>query len=185
MCIVFTSSVEETHRLCKLLQLINGQLDMNGQFVKGSAGQTFKFRGRVEEMSRSVRADERARIMQGCQSGAVSVLVSSDHMARGIDLPNIRLVINYDPPKHVKTYVHRAGRTARAQRTGHCITMLNVGQVGTFRKLRGQVGEAELTQDQFNILIKKGSIRKSTQEGIMEVYKRALKRLPAIISHGK
>eukprot|EP00128_Syssomonas_multiformis_P012067 Colp12_sorted_trinity150504_noHs@15346 len=123
--------------------------------------------------------------MQGCQSGAVSVLVSSDHMARGIDLPNIRLVINYDPPKHVKTYVHRVGRTARAQRTGHCITMLNVGQVGTFRKLRGQVGESELTQDQFNILIKKGSIRKSTQEGIMEAYKRALKRLPSIISGGK
>ena len=186
MCIVFTSSVEETHRLCKLLQLINGQLDMNGQYVKTTAAaSSFKFRGRVEEMSRSVRADERARIMQGCQSGAVSVLVSSDHMARGIDLPNIRLVINYDPPKHVKTYVHRVGRTARAQRTGHCITMLNVGQVGTFRKLRGQVGETELTNDQFNILIKKGSIRKSTQEGIMEVYKRALKRLPSIISGGK
>lgn len=185
MCIVFTSSVEETHRLCKLLQLINGQLDMNGQYVKTNSAAAFKFRGRVEEMSRTVRADERARIMQGCQSGAVSVLVSSDHMARGIDLPNIRLVINYDPPKHVKTYVHRAGRTARAQRTGHCISLLNVGQVGTFRKLRGQVADGELTQDQFNSLIKKGSIRKSTQDGIMDIYKRALKRLPSILSSGK
>jgi len=185
MCIVFTSSVEETHRLCKLLQLINGQLDMNGQYVRSTNASAFKFRGRVEEMSRTVRADERTRIMQGCQSGAVSVLVSSDHMARGIDLPNIRLVINYDPPKHVKTYVHRAGRTARAQRTGHCVSLLNVGQVGTFRKLRGQVADGELTQDQFNSLIKKGSIRKSTQDGIMDVYKRALKRLPSILSSAK
>lgn len=185
MCIVFTSSVEETHRLCKLLQLLNGQLDMNGQYHKSDnrkqKAPTFKFRGRVEEMSRNVRADERGRIMQACKAGEVSVLVSSDHMARGIDLPNIRLVINYDPPKHVKTYVHRAGRTARARRTGHCISMLNIGQVGTFRKLRGQVGDAELTQEHFNVLIKKCSIRKSTQEGIEEAYKRSLKRLPGIL----
>lgn len=185
MCIVFTSSVEETHRLCKLLQLLNGQLDMNGQYTKGDIKKqktpTFKFRGRVEEMSRNVRADERGRIMQACKAGEVSVLVSSDHMARGIDLPNIRMVINYDPPKHVKTYVHRVGRTARAKRTGHCISMLNIGQVGTFRKLRGQVGDTELTQEQFNVLIKKCSIRKSTQEGIEESYKRSLKRLPGIL----
>eukprot|EP00428_Durinskia_dybowskii_P077196 CAMPEP_0170361444 /NCGR_PEP_ID=MMETSP0117_2-20130122/3808_1 /TAXON_ID=400756 /ORGANISM="Durinskia baltica, Strain CSIRO CS-38" /LENGTH=600 /DNA_ID=CAMNT_0010615807 /DNA_START=46 /DNA_END=1845 /DNA_ORIENTATION=+ len=164
MSIVFTSSVEETHRLCKLLQLINGQIDMNGKFVK-IASSALEFRGRVEEMSRTVRADERTRVMEACKAGEVAVLVSSDHLARGIDLPNIRLVINYDPPKHVKTYVHRAGRTARAQRTGHCVTILNVGQVGAFRKLRGQVDEVELTPDQFNSVIKKCSVRKSTEEG--------------------
>ena len=180
MCIVFTSSVEETHRLCKLLQLVNGQLDMNGRYVK-TGSTSLKLRGRVEEMSRTVRADERTRIMQACQSGEVSVLVSSDHLARGIDLPNIRLVINYDPPKHVKTYVHRAGRTARAQRTGHCVSILNIGQVGMFRKLRGQVDETELTQEQFNTLIKKCSIRKSTEESINDIYKRSIKRLPNVL----
>ena len=180
MCIVFTSSVEETHRLCKLLQLVNGQLDMNGRYVK-TGSTSLKLRGRVEEMSRTVRADERTRIMQACQAGEVSVLVSSDHLARGIDLPNIRLVINYDPPKHVKTYVHRAGRTARAQRTGHCVSILNIGQVGMFRKLRGQVDETELTQEQFNTLIKKCSIRKSTEESINDIYKRSIKRLPNVL----
>jgi ATP-dependent RNA helicase DDX51/DBP6 len=181
MCIVFTSSVEETHRLCKLLQLMNGQIDQQGKTVKG--GQTaLKFRGRVEEMSRTVRADERTRIMEACKAGLVTVLVSSDHLARGIDLPNIRLVINYDPPKHVKTYVHRAGRTARARRTGHCVTILNVGQVGAFRKLRGQVNEGELTPDQFNAIVKKCSVRKSTEEGISDLYKRGIKRLPSLLS---
>jgi ATP-dependent RNA helicase DDX51/DBP6 len=181
MCIVFTSSVEETHRLCKLLQLVNGQIDMNGRMVKGGS---FKFRGRVEEMSRTVRADERTRIMEACKAGAVAVLVSSDHLARGIDLPNIRLVINYDPPKHAKTYVHRAGRTARAQRTGHCVSILNTGQLGAFRKLRGQVHEGEMTQDQFNALIKKTSVRKSTEESVSEVYKRSIKRLASILKQG-
>jgi superfamily II DNA/RNA helicase len=77
--------------------------------------------------------------MDACRAGTVAVLVSSDHMTRGIDLPNIRLVVNYDPPKHVKTYVHRAGRTARALRSGHCVTLLNVGQLGSFKKLRLEV----------------------------------------------
>jgi ATP-dependent RNA helicase DDX51/DBP6 len=181
MCIVFTSSVEETHRLCKLLQLVNGQIDMNGRIVKSG---DFKFRGRVEEMSRTVRADERTRIMESCKAGAVAVLVSSDHLARGIDLPNIRLVINYDPPKHAKTYVHRAGRTARAQRTGHCVSILNTGQLGAFRKLRGQVHDGDMTQDQFNALIKKCSVRKSTEESVSEVYKRSIKRLSSILKQG-
>ena len=185
MCIVFTSSVEETHRLCKLLQLINGQIDKHGKYIKRDASSlataALTFRGRVEEMTRNVRAEERSRIMQDCKAGAVSVLVSSDHMARGIDLPSIRLVVNYDPPKHVKTYVHRAGRTGRAQRKGHCVTMLNVGQVGNFRKLRTQIDNSAATVEQFNALVSKCTVRKTTQEGIMDVYKRSLKHLPDLL----
>jgi ATP-dependent RNA helicase DDX51/DBP6 len=172
MCIIFTSSVEETHRLCLLLQLMNGQV---GTGEKGIFG------GLVEEMSRTVRESDRARVMQAAKEGAVSVLVSSDHMARGIDLPNVRLVINYDPPKHVKTYVHRAGRTARALRIGHCVSILNVGQLGAFRKLRGEVDGKTLTPDEFKALVGKCSIRESTQEGIMEVYKASIKQLPKLL----
>jgi ATP-dependent RNA helicase DDX51/DBP6 len=125
MCIVFTSSVEETHRLCKLLQI------MNDQSSTGAAtGGDRLFDGCVEEMSRSVRQEDRVRIMQQCREGDVSVLISSDHMARGIDLTNIRLVVNYEPPKHVRTYVHRVGRTARAGQAGHAITLVSVGQLG-------------------------------------------------------
>ena len=123
MCIVFTSSVEETHRLCKLLQIMN---DLSSTVGGGDR----LFDGRVEEMSRSVRQEDRVRIMQQCRDGDVSVLISSDHMARGIDLTNIRLVVNYEPPKHVRTYVHRVGRTARAGQAGHAITLVSIGQLG-------------------------------------------------------
>ena len=64
-------------------------------------------------MSRLLRAGDRESLMQEARDGGIKVLVSSDQLARGIDLPNIRFVINYDAPKYTKTYVHRVGRTAR------------------------------------------------------------------------
>jgi len=49
-------------------------------------------------------------------------LVATDVAARGLDVPNVDLVIQVEPPKDVETYIHRAGRTARAGRAGTCIT---------------------------------------------------------------
>jgi len=57
------------------------------------------------------------------------VLVSSDAMTRGMDVEGVRNVINYDMPKYIKTYVHRAGRTARAGQTGHCFTLMSNDEV--------------------------------------------------------
>ena len=136
LLLVFSSSVDTTHRLCRLLQLFNNSLKKDDSTNK----QQYLFGGRVAEMSRLMRSDEREIIMRDAASGAIKILVSSDHMARGIDLPNIKLVINYDPPKHAKMYVHRVGRTARANRIGYSVTLLKAGQVGAFKKMRGTIG---------------------------------------------
>jgi superfamily II DNA/RNA helicase len=124
MCVVFSSSVDITHRLCRLLQSFNNLSDDDN---KGST-EKYLFKGRVAEMSRLMRSDERETIMRDAANGDIKILVSSDHMARGIDLPNIKLVINYDPPSYAKMYVHRVGRTARANRIGHSITLLKAGR---------------------------------------------------------
>ena len=50
-------------------------------------------------------------------------------MTRGMDIEGVRNIINYDMPAYVKTYVHRAGRTARAGQTGRCITLLRAHEV--------------------------------------------------------
>jgi superfamily II DNA/RNA helicase len=55
--------------------------------------------------------------------------VATDKMARGIDVRTISLVVNYDAPKHGTTYVHRVGRTARANKSGKAITLVKRGQV--------------------------------------------------------
>lgn len=53
------------------------------------------------------------------------VLVATDVASRGLDIPNVDLVIQVEPPKEVETYIHRAGRTARAGKVGTCITFFS------------------------------------------------------------
>lgn len=182
MCIVFASSVETTHKLCRLLQLINGQI--GSKAVSSNNGGKYLFGGRVEEMSRLMGIEERERHMMDAGAGKISVLVSSDQLARGIDLPNIRLVVNYDPPKFAKAYLHRAGRTARGDLDGHCITMLKVGQVGSFRSVRLAIGEGKLPEgkkalaDAFNELVPKVHINSKTKTSLETIYQACLRELP-------
>ena len=59
-------------------------------------------------------------------------VVCSDALARGIDIPDVDIVISYDPPRHIKTYIHRIGRTARAGRPGTAITLLTQKEQPSF-----------------------------------------------------
>ncbi len=66
---------------------------------------------------------ERERSLQRFESGDVDVLVATDVAARGLDIDNVTLAVNYDPPEDHKAYVHRVGRTARAGKTGVAVTL--------------------------------------------------------------
>jgi ATP-dependent RNA helicase RhlE len=66
---------------------------------------------------------QRERALDGFRSGTTRVLIATDIAARGIDVPNITHVINYDLPSEPETYVHRIGRTARAGAGGIAITL--------------------------------------------------------------
>ena len=68
---------------------------------------------------------ERDDVMYRFKSGQVDVLVATDIVARGIDIDDILMVINYDVPRDAEDYVHRIGRTARAQRDGIAITFVS------------------------------------------------------------
>jgi len=65
----------------------------------------------------------RTRTLDGFRDGSIKFLVASDVAARGLDIPNVSHVINYDVPSHAEDYVHRIGRTGRAGRTGVAITI--------------------------------------------------------------
>lgn len=56
------------------------------------------------------------------------VLVATDVASRGLDIPSVDLVIQVEPPKDAETYIHRSGRTARAGRSGTCITFYTIKQ---------------------------------------------------------
>jgi len=77
----------------------------------------------------------RNRTLDSLRRGSVKVLVATDVAARGIDVPNITHVVNYDLPKFPEDYVHRIGRTGRAGRNGVAISLVNHAENMNIRRI--------------------------------------------------
>lgn len=73
-------------------------------------------------------------------TGERSVLVATDVAARGLDIPDVALVLNYDVPTNSKDYVHRVGRTARAGRSGRSITVVTQYDLELYQKIEANIG---------------------------------------------
>ena len=78
---------------------------------------------------------ERDQMLYKFKSGQIDVLVATDILARGIDIDDIAMVINFDVPHDAEDYVHRIGRTARADRDGVAITFINEEDVHFFKQI--------------------------------------------------
>jgi ATP-dependent RNA helicase RhlE len=72
---------------------------------------------------------EREQALRGFREGRYEVLVATDIAARGLDIANVSHVINYDVPQHPEDYVHRIGRTGRAEATGDAFTLMVAGDI--------------------------------------------------------
>ncbi len=86
-------------------------------------------------MHSDLTQQERDEVMYKFKSGQKDVLVATDIVARGIDIDDIRMVINYDVPHDAEDYVHRIGRTARADRDGVAITLVNPDDIRRFQQI--------------------------------------------------
>ena len=88
---------------------------------------------------RSIHSDldqaERERVLLSFRNKQTQVLVATDIVARGIDIEDIELIINYDVPRDAEDYVHRVGRTARAESTGIAFTLINADDQYKFRNI--------------------------------------------------
>ena len=89
----------------------------------------------AEPISSDLEQADREKVLQGFRSKRTRILVATDVMSRGIDIKDINLVINYDVPQDAEDYVHRVGRTARADSTGVALTLVNEDDMPKFHQI--------------------------------------------------
>ncbi|CAH0550495.1 unnamed protein product [Brassicogethes aeneus] len=152
--IIFTHSVESAHRLMILLKSL------------------FKDEMKIQEISSHFQVKNRNDLIAKFSAGEIDLLVCTDALARGIDFPNVQCVISYSAPKHLKTYIHRAGRTARAGETGLAVTLLHKTQLTIFKTLLKQA-------DKNNV--EELTISEEDLEPLGEQYKQSLEDLKKTI----
>ena len=90
---------------------------------------------KASEMHSGLDQDQREQTIRDFKSKKIKILVATDILSRGIDIKGIEIVINYEVPHDEEDYVHRIGRTARAERTGEAITFINPKQVKNFKDI--------------------------------------------------
>ncbi|KAG5662123.1 hypothetical protein KAF25_004362 [Fusarium avenaceum] len=118
--IIFTRTVWETQRISILLRTLGfGAIPLHGQLSQTSRlGALNKFR-----------------------AGSRDILVATDVAARGLDIPSVDVVLNYDLPQDSKTYIHRVGRTARAGKSGVAISLVTQYDVEIYLRIEAALGK--------------------------------------------
>ncbi len=94
----------------------------------------------VEGISSDLEQKEREEMLLRFRSRKTRVLVATDVLSRGIDIKDINLVINFDAPSDAEDYVHRVGRTARAETTGVAVTLVNKVDIPKMQRIEKLIG---------------------------------------------
>ena len=141
--------IEQTAYVCYETQKIGIIKDL---FRKGDLNRVIIFSGKKQkvkainrtlqqmkinsgEMHSDLEQAERDEILYKFKTGQIDVLVATDIVARGIDIDDIAMVINFDVPHDPEDYVHRIGRTARAERDGVAITFVSDEEIYSFKQI--------------------------------------------------
>ncbi|MEE3179603.1 MAG: C-terminal helicase domain-containing protein, partial [Verrucomicrobiota bacterium] len=90
---------------------------------------TQKGHDKVAVMHSDIKQSDRMKALKGFREGSYEVLVATDVAARGIDISNVTHVINYRVPENAEDYVHRIGRTGRAEQEGDAFTLLTADEL--------------------------------------------------------
>jgi ATP-dependent RNA helicase RhlE len=95
----------------------------------------------VAQVSSDLEQEERESVMLQFRNRVTDIIVATDVLSRGIDIDGIDLVVNYDIPRDAEDYVHRIGRTARAERKGEAITLISPEEMYKFKKIEKLIGK--------------------------------------------
>ncbi|KAJ1795201.1 ATP-dependent RNA helicase dbp6, partial [Coemansia sp. RSA 2399] len=163
--VCFAKSLETAHRLAQVIQTWISSVpdDMWPENKKAV----------VAEYSSDLPSAERARIMRLFKQGTITLLICSDLIARGLDIDQIEVVVNYDVPTHMSQYTHRVGRTARAGRDGRAYTLVGGTQAFHFKKMMKDNGH-------WSGYLHKISPERVAIDSLREQYEAALEKVGSI-----
>ena len=99
-----------------------------------------KMRNSAEVLHGDIAQKQREVTLRRFKEGKFNVLVATDVAARGLDIPNVDLIVQLEPPKDIESYIHRSGRTARAGKDGMCITFYTGRQYNTIQDIENLAG---------------------------------------------
>ena len=140
--------VDDKHKLALVTELLKdraGQRVLIFSSTKAVVGQLYRQLAKrnlpVAPISSDLEQAEREQTMLDFRNRKTDILVATDVLSRGIDVEGIDLVINYDIPRDAEDYVHRIGRTARAERKGEAITFVSPVDQGRFRRIEKLIGK--------------------------------------------
>ena len=118
--LVFTRT---KHRADRIVKMLHGA-DIRASVIHGNRSQS-----------------QRVAALESFRHGRARVLVATDIAARGIDIAGVSHVINYDVPEHPEDYVHRIGRTGRAQKVGDAFTLMNGEELPSLHAIERFIGQ--------------------------------------------
>ncbi|WVQ70799.1 hypothetical protein IAR50_000321 [Cryptococcus sp. DSM 104548] len=158
--LVFAKSVESATRLVKLLEFFEDA------YVLGGGGGK---RVVVKEYTGGMKTKDKKKLLAEFADGKVDLIVCSDLIARGMDLPTVSHVVSYDIPLDMRKYVHRVGRTARAGREGTAWSLVEKQEALHFKGMLQHAGHLKE--------VKKVKVKEDDLASYKESYEIALKRL--------
>ena len=101
-------------------------------FVKKHLKNDFK----ADSIHGDMTQQARDKVMNKFRNGNINILVATDVAARGLDIDNVDVIINYDVPQNIDDYIHRIGRTARAGKKGFAFTLVSKDEIARFNNIR-------------------------------------------------
>ncbi len=139
--------IADAHKTAFLLGYLNARHDeriiifaSTKDKVKELHRELVKRKVKAQAFHSDLEQPEREELMRAFKNNEIKLLIGTDILSRGIDVDGISLVVNYDVPPDPEDYVHRIGRTARAESKGTSLTLVNGKDFGKFKRIRELTG---------------------------------------------
>ena len=151
-------------------------------FVRKHLKDDFK----VDSIHGDMTQKTRDKVMNKFRNGNINILVATDVAARGLDIENVDVIVNYDVPQNLDDYIHRIGRTARAGKKGFAFTLVSKDEISRFNNIK-KSNNVKIIEKEFPTLqqIEDVKIRKVLNDAKSLVDDGSLEKYVKIINNGE